>query len=561
MHVDFLTLACLRDDLDRLLGARVQDIVLPDDLSVGLELYAGQRYYLLLSAHAQHARVLLSRERLRRGREAETPLLLLLRKWVRGAHLTDILQPPWERMLLFEFDGAQGRCQLVAEIMDRYSNVVLVGPDGCVLDALKRIGAQLNRYRVTLPGHPYQPPPRPLNRQPPPEVEWPALLAGAPPDQPLHQVLTGHLLGVSPTLAREVATRAAVDPLAAVRAAAPPAVADALSGLLAPLNDGAWQPHVALDDEGCVIAFAPYLPRQFGRAEATMDISAAMARYFAGRVAADPYAAARRAVQALIDAVAGRIGLALTRLQEQLPSAQEIEALRQQGELLLAYQAQVPPAAERVSLASYSGQTCVIVLDPALTPVENAQAYFRRYAKARRAATEVPPRVEVLEAGRAYLEQLAADLAIARTRPEIDAVRAALAAAGWAAKPRQRSAPAGGPLRLAVDGFTVYVGRNAGQNEEVTFKLAGPDDLWLHVRGQPGAHVIVKGGGRETPEEVIRHAAGLAVQHSRVGCESGRIPVSVTQRRFVRRVPGGHPGMVTYRNERTVWVRSVCPAS
>ena len=98
-----------------------------------------------------------------------------------------------------------------------------------------------------------------------------------------------------------------------------------------------------------------------------------------------------------------------------------------------------------------------------------------------------------------------------------------------------------------------YVGRNARQNEEVTFKRAAPDDLWLHVRGQPGAHVIIKTGGRTVPEDVIQRAAALAARHSPAHGEN-RVGVNVVERRFVRRLRGGRPGLVTYRNERTIWV-------
>jgi predicted ribosome quality control (RQC) complex YloA/Tae2 family protein len=561
MHVDFLTLACLRDSLDGLLGARVQHIVLTDDLSVGLELYDHQRRYLTLSAHAQHARVLLVDERLRRGRAAESPLLLLLRKWVRGARLLDIVQPAWERVLVFCFEGAEGHCRLVAEIMDRYSNLVLIGPDGRVLDAAKRIGPELNRQRVTLPGHPYQVPPPPVNRRPPLEVDWVQLLADAPPDQPLHYLLTARLMGVSPTLARETATRATGDPAALVSVAQPGTVAHALRELLAPLDSGMWEPHVGLDDQGHVVAFAPYRLRQYRHSEPAVDISAAMVQFFTERTSADTYAAARREVQAAVDAAVRRIGQASAQVDTQLPDDRDIEQLRENGELLLAYQFQISAGSDRATVPDHRGEMCEIRLDAELSPLENAQALFRRYAKARRAANELPARIAELSAHAAYLEQLSADLAQAKSRPEIDAVRDALAAAGWLAAPRQRGAPVGGPIRTVVAGFTVYVGRNAAQNEEITFKHAAPDDLWLHARGQPGPHIIIKAGGREVPEQVIEHAAGLAARCA--GAQptgAGRLAVDVTQRRFVRRMPGGHPGMVTYRNERTLWV-APCPAS
>ena len=90
-----------------------------DDLSLSLELYSREagRQYLVLSAHPQFARALLLPEKQRRGVEKETPLLLLLRKYVRGAHLLGVFQPPWERVLDLRFGGAEGEVRLVVEII------------------------------------------------------------------------------------------------------------------------------------------------------------------------------------------------------------------------------------------------------------------------------------------------------------------------------------------------------------------------------------------------------------------------------------------------------------
>ncbi len=550
MHVDFLTLACLRDEMDRLLGARVQHIVLPDDLSLGLELYAGQRYYLLLSAHPRFARISLLSERIRRGRDVEPPILLLLRKWVRSARLLDVVQPLWERMLIFHFEGPEGRCQLVAEIMDRYSNLVLVGSDGRVLDAVKRIGPELNRLRVTLPGQPYQMPPPQSDRQPPVAVDWGWLLRSVPAEQPLHAVLTRQLLGVSPTVAREIAARATGDPLAPVGAADPISVGRCAMELFAPLTDGSWQPHVALDERGNVLAWAPYPLRQYPHSEPVGTISEAMDRFFACHISRDAYATARREVQAAIEAAKRYVKQTLDNVRAQLPNEQEVNLLRENGELLLAYQHSVEKGAEQVLLPDYNSTPRRIKLEPTLTPIENAQLYFHRYRKALRAMQELPVRIAKLEAEMAFLEQLAVDLETAETRSEIDMVREELAEAGWISRPRHASTPKSGPKRLVIDGFTIYVGRNARQNEEVTFKLAAPDDLWLHVRGQPGAHVIIKSGGHNVPKQVIEKAARLALGNA---ATSGQ--VDITQRRFVRRMPGGHPGMVVYHNEQTLRVR------
>ena len=559
MNVDFLTLACLRDELDIAAGARVQRVLLPDELSVGLELYARHRVQLLASADPQFPRLLLVPQKLRRGVEAETPLLLLLRKWVRDSRLTDIIQPPWERILELHFEGRTGSCRLVAELIGRYSNIILVGPDGHVLDAVRRVGPDMNRYRVILPGRPYEPPPRPVGRQPPtqlPKGEWSALLASAEPEAPLHQLLTRRLLGVSPMAARELTARATLgDPRAPVHATTAGPLREATAELFRPLKDGAWDPHIALDQDGNAIAFAPYKPSHFERVQQVDTISDGMYRYFERKLSMDSYAAARWRVQERLDEIRERFQRTLSQMEDNIIDPQEIEALREAGELLLTYQQKVERNAEQVSVPDYTGAPRTIKLDPMLTPVENSQAYFRRYRKSLRAAEQGPARIKAVRIDLAYVEHLAVDLALAETRPEIDAVYNAIAKAGWVKGEKQGSSgQVEGPRRLEIGGFAVYVGRNARQNEEVTFRRAAQDDLWLHVRDLPGAHVIIKNTGRAVPDEVVQQVAGVAAYYSPARDEN-RVAVDVTERRFVGRVRGGHPGLVTYRNERTIEVK------
>lgn len=536
----------------------MQRVVMPGERAVGLELYAGRRLHLLLSADPQNPRMLLVPRRTRRGVQTATPLLLLLRKWVRGSRLTNVSQPPWERILSLHFRGEAGPCQLVAELIGRYSNLILVGRDGDVLEATKHVGPDINRYRVTLPAHPYQPPPQPPGRRPPTDVsadEWARLLRTAEPGRPLHRVLTSQLFGVSPTAAREVAARVTGSPLAEAREASPHEVAKALSALFAPLEDGTWAPHVALDEEGHVTAFAPYELTQFERTEFVASISQAMWRTFEERLSSDAYAAARQRVQALIRKAKSSVEHALDQVKSQRVDQARVDALREAGELLLTYQHRVERGSERVTVPDYTGEPRSISLDPKLTAVENAQAYFKRYRKAARTAKRIPPRIRVLEADLAYLEQLEADVALAESRPEIDAVHEALVEAGYAVtEPKQSSsAMAHTPRRFDIDSFPVFVGRNARQNDQVTFRRGSPEDLWLHVRGLPGAHVLIKSGGRAVPDDVVQGAAELAAHFSSARDED-RVDVDVTERRFVKRAPGGRPGMVTYRREQTLLV-------
>jgi predicted ribosome quality control (RQC) complex YloA/Tae2 family protein len=559
MQVDFLTLACLRDHLDSILGARVQHVVLPDERSVALELYLGERQYLLASAAPEASRILMLAEPPRRGVESETSMLLLLRKWVRGARLVDVTQPAWERVLILHFSGRAGDCQLIVEIMGRYSNVILVGSDGTVLDAVKHVGPHMSRTRIILPGRTYQLPSPPPERQPITGlsiVGWKNKLAGANPEDQLHRWLVGQFLGIGKIAAQEIAVRVTGDPKAVLAQAAPQSMLTAVAELFAPLENGWWAPHVALDNDGDVIAFAAYEPRQFERIEPCGDINEALQRYFEAQGLADPYAGARQAVHNLINQVQTRLERRVNRLTRQGVDQAEVTNLRVAGELLLTYQAQVPRGASEVELMDYEGNSCSISLDSQKTAVENAQAYFRRYEKAHRAMEQIPNLIEELESAQAYLEQLRTDLMLAESRPEIDAVQDALVTAGWINKGRQRVAQVRGPRRFDLSGFPVFIGRNARQNEHVTFERGAPEDLWLHVRGLPGAHVIIKRGRRAVAEEVIQQAAELAAYYSRARESETQVGVDVTERRFVRRIKGEFPGLVTYRNERTLWVRT-----
>jgi len=106
------------------------------------------------------------------------------------------------------------------------------------------------------------------------------------------------------------------------------------------------------------------------------------------------------------------------------------------------------------------------------------------------------------------------------------------------------------------NGNAIYIGRSGAENERITFDIAGPNDTWLHARGVPGSHVIVRWNNPtgEEEDDTLETAAALAAYYSQRR-ESTSVDVDITRRRHVRKIKGTGPGMVTYRNERTVAVR------
>ncbi len=574
MHFDALTLAGMTEELnEHLAGGRVQQVVLPDAHAVGLEVYAcRRRHYLLLAAHASHPRVHRVGYRLRRGVEGETPLLLLLRKYVRGAVLERAHLPfPYERVLFLAFDHPEhGTTTLVAELIGRAANLLLLDPGHRILDALRRVPGRDGRGRVLGPRHPYTPPPA-QDRLPPMDDGSPGyrerLQDALDSPESLWRVLVARFAGVSPTLAREVAWRATEGhPETSAQAVKPAAVASALRELWSLPLSRSWSPGLGLDAAGAVVAFAPYRIHFLSHFQATSDISQAVETFYAtpgqGRQAAgDPYAALRRTVADGIRQARERAERRLRALLQDAPEPDEPQRLRTQAEWLLALSSQVKPGQRELVVPLEEGELRIPLSDR-LSPVEQAQRLFARASKLERAQSFIPRRRAELEADLAFLDQLETDLALAEDQPAIAAVQAELREAGFL-RPypgaRRAARPRPSPLRfLSPEGFTLLVGRNARENERVTFQMAHPQDLWLHVRDAPGAHVIVRSGGRPVGEPTLRLAAQLAAYFSRLRGERA-VAVALTERRFVTRRRGGHPGQVHYRQERTLVVPGEWP--
>ncbi len=572
MYFDALTMACVADELRAaILGGRVQQVLLPDRLSVGLEVYAQhQRHYLLASAHAEMGRLLLASEKLRRGVEKETGLLLLLRKYARGASISAIQQPPYERVLRFRFDHPEaGSSELIVEVMGRHSNIILVGPGQRVMDSAKRVGQHMSSARPILPGLAYVPPPAQAKLPPSDLTEYrlqQILEAHEPRDQ-VWQALVRGLRGMSPLLAREIVFRALGRPrakIADVQRLAP--LLEVARYLLSPFDaarsDPIWQPTVVLEEDR-VAVYAPYPLTHRGEPQPLPSMSQAIEAYIQAADSTDSYAAAKQPVQESITKARARLERRRKSLGLSLRQGEQADRWRQRGEWILAYAHTINRGQTELVAQTGGDKPLHIPLDPEKSPSDNAQACFTRYRKAQRAVAGVPGRLAEVDLALRDLEQLETDLALAGSRPEIDQVRNVLAEAGYIREKKRKASKAasGKPLTLtSADGFSILVGRNSRQNDDVTFRRAKSDDWWFHARGVPGSHVIVRAAGQPLPEATVRRAAELAAFFSGLRDEA-HVVVDYTLRRHVRRIPGAAPGLVTYAQEKTMRVSPSGPDS
>lgn len=566
MYLDAFTLAALVDEfMDTIVGGRVQDSIVVDSTGIGLEIYANhKRQYLYLSADKNAPRVHLVNQKLRRGIPKPSQLALLIRRYLEGGTLAHVSQPPYERILHFDFEAEEGEFTLIVEPMERRSNLILVR-QGMILDCARRIGPDENRYRITLPAHEYVPPPPMTGRLDPLQLSREDFYGMFDQAQDktgkVSRLLGGRLLGFSPLMSHEILHRAGYTPEQPLEGTDPDALYEAFSAFMAPLKNREWQVGVVESADG-IEAFSVYPITHMAGWKSTQTLSEALLRYYGMPSGPDGYKVAKKPVLEALREAQIKERAKLASMESSLKDESELEHLQRSGELILAYQYTLAPnQTELRAQYEVDGDELVIKLDPTLTPLENAQSYFRKYEKAKRALAGVPELAEETRNRLSYLAQLEIDTDIASNWVEIDEVRQILQSMGyWQGQAAKKIGGSGktAPLRIVTrDGFVMWVGRNSRQNEQVTFDKGGGEDMWLHARDVPGAHVVIKFDGRKIPEAVILQAASIAAYYSKLRTESA-VLVDVTQCKHVRKIKGAAPGMVTYRNEET---RTVSPQS
>ena len=600
MYFDALTLTAVVQELRAtILHGRIQRVLLPDSLSIGLEVYAQrQRHELLISAHPTFARVHLVRGKLSRGVDQATPLLLLLRKYLLGGRIVDIEQPTLERTLVLSIVKDAPRCNydtpaqtghagesytaeeiagesptsgpskmtLIVETMDRRSNIFLVNSQGKIVECVKRVTSQQS-WRVALPNHPYIPLPEQSGYDPHVTEATDIQACCRGKDQPLVKSLVRGFRGVSPLVAREALFRTLGEiPSGELDLSDDQAATLAITLRTLYYRD---EPLTLASQDGIPAAYAPYRLTHFDDVHEHTSISEVLDQFYTARQNVTAHQQRRGEVEQMLAAARQRLQRILDQLEHEQERAEQLEQWRWEGEMIFAYTHAITPGQ---SVLVVEGKE--IALDPEMSAVENARERFRRYNKARSGLVNIAERLEETRVRLSGGEQLSALLATANDRETIDQIAyeaeeqgyitaGTKLAASSAKKPRKGGSKQrkkqqkvrAKPLHLvSSDGIDIYVGRSSTQNEEVTFRIARPTDLWFHVHGLPGAHVIVRrGASAEIPDTTIREAAGLAAYFSRAYHEL-EVDVDMTERRQVRHLRGGTPGLVTYQPQETIRV-------
>lgn len=429
--------------------------------------------------------------------------------------LLSVRQSKLDRVVRLDFDAGSGfvstpPVSLVVELTGRNCNLILLDETGDILGVQREVSSTSNRYRQLLPGVRYRPPPE-YERADPRELGAGAS-AGLLLGQPLKD-LRRHVDGIGPELTATLSVLADLPLTHDISKADLPAVSAALEQLLA---DPKAAKESALGQGGVI-------------RRRTEDERVGLL----GR---------------LEPAQRKKIGLLERRLEDigRLEQAAERAAgLREQADLLLAFRPQSEPGST-VTVQDFAGSDVTIQLEPRLDAVQTAETFYtraRRHEQRYRTALELAPRLrKELEQAQVELRAMA-DLPLTELRKR--------AAAVPAKRGQHRTQP--GIRVTGPHGFDILIGRNARDNDRVTFGLARSRDVWLHVQGYRGSHVIIRSQNREVPFDTVLFAAQLAAGHSQAG-DSDNVPVDYTLRKNVWRPKGAAAGAVHFSGQKTVFV-------
>ncbi|MBQ9698323.1 MAG: NFACT family protein, partial [Acidaminococcaceae bacterium] len=243
-------------------------------------------------------------------------------------------------------------------------------------------------------------------------------------------------------------------------------------------------------------------------------------------------------------------------LKQDLSQANDADMQRVIADSLMAALYQIQKGAVTCSIPNiYDGSNMEIPLSPVLTPAENAQKYYKKYNKLKRAQEEVSLQLTEAQDMLTYLESVEESLHLSATRQETEEIREELQKAGLLPVPKKKKTIIGksAPVQIVFSAnTTIYIGKNNRQNDEVTFKIGSGQDLWLHTQKIPGSHILIKSRLPEPEPEALEAAIQLAAYFSKAR-GSTQIPVDCVRRHNVKKPSGAKPGFVIFTNQKTYY--------
>ncbi|MBQ3884924.1 MAG: NFACT family protein, partial [Ruminococcus sp.] len=486
--------------------------------------------------------------------------------------LIDVRQDGLERILFLDFEcvnelGDVVTVTLACEIMGRCSNLIIINNEGKVIDSIKRVDEEMSRERMVLPGMKYTLPPRDdrlnfLNAEP----EEITAAVHAADSKELSKALIRIFEGISPVLAREwtfFAGRGAhIDSDLITQ--------DQLDRLLfiikrtkKQLLSGECYYSVVIDKEGQLKDFSFIRLNQFGTLMLTKELPSASELldhfYFERDRAARTKQRANDLFKLLMN-LTDRTSRRISVQREELSACADKDRYKLCGDLISANMYKIQKGDSVLKCENFYEEDCPeteIKLDVRKSPSQNAQHYYSEYKKCVTAEEKLAVQISKGEEELQYLDSVFDSLTRATSENDIIQLRLELREQGYIRTAAGKAKPpkALPPLEYkSSDGYTILVGRNNIQNDQLSLKFAEKTDIWLHTQTITGSHVIIVTDGDTPPDKTIEEAAVIAAVNSR-GKNSTLVPVDYCLARYVKKPSGAKPGKVIFTNYKTAFVK------
>lgn len=546
MALDGIFLYHLKNEIAQFaVGSRIEKIHQPskEELLLSLRSREGARK-LLLSCRADTAGIYFTVYP--PENPAKPPMLcMLLRKHLTGAKILSLEQDGLERIIKIKMQavnelGDLVDYTLVVEIMGRYSNIILVDGSGIIVDALRRVDEGKSHIRTVLPGEKYIYPPSQdkLNifKDDIDEIKTRILNSRRSPAKAFQDAV----MGVSPIVCREFENGVSVEKIKEYA--------------LDPT------PEVIITDKPIDFTFMPVT--QYGnlaKIKSFDTFSETLDYFYRERVTIDRIRQRSGELFKTINNLQERAIRKAVNRQNELKDCADKDKYKIYGDLITANQYSLKKGVSVYEVPNYYNDNKLIKIpaDPALTPVQNAQKYYKEYRKKQTAESKLTGFINEALSEAQYLESVSDALSRASTDSEITAIKNELIDTGFLKRKqqsKQKNQKTLKPLEYeSSEGFLIFVGRNNVMNDRLTLRTASNRDLWFHVKDTAGSHVIVKYDGRDFTDAVIREAAMLAAYNSKARASSN-IAVDYTAVKNVKKPNGAKPGMVIYETYKTEYV-------
>ena len=572
MALDGAFLHFIQQEISEYLDARIDKIHQPSREEIIIQLRGkGYSKKLLLSAGADSPRIHFTQENFENPKQPPM-FCMLLRKHLGCGRLCAVRQSGLDRILSLEFEsvnelGDRVTLTLVIEIMGRHSNIILIGPDGRIIDAIKRVDEEMSRVRQVLPGMLYHElePQNKLSLLSASQETIRARLADCGNDE-LSKAVVKTFQGVSPVLAREIAgyaTRWQERRVPQLSQDETDRLVFFCGRLKEMLSSNTPEPTIALEQSGKPREFSFIDLKQYGHyllTKRTASCSELLDQFYAQRDRIERMRQRSNDLLKLLMNLSERTQRKIAIQTEELADCANRELYKTYADLISANLYQLKKGQEYATLINYYDENqgnIEIPLDPSLTPIQNAQKYYREYRKAATAEKMLVTLIEQAKDELVYLESVFDAVSRTDGESELLEIRQELAEQGYLKhyKNKNKMLKAQPPMKYrSSDGYVILCGRNNKQNDRLTLREAKNYDLWLHVHNMPGSHVIVQSQGGDIPNRTIEEACIIAAYNSKAR-DSAQVPVDYTLVKNVKKPNGAKPGMVIFTDYQTAYVR------